>query len=86
MVGDTALVKVHVHTNVPGKALQYALRLGQLSNIKIDNMREQHRSLSGIAPEEKPKKPVAIVAVSAGEGLGAIFKDFKVCLLYTSTA
>ena len=55
-----------------------ALRLGQLSNIKIDNMREQHRSLSGIAPEEKPKKPVAIVAVSAGEGLGAIFKDFKV--------
>ena len=78
VVGDPELVKVHVHTNVPGKALQYALRLGQLSNIKIDNMREQHRSLSGIAPEEKPKKPVAIVAVSAGEGLGAIFKDFKV--------
>ncbi|MBQ9941489.1 MAG: DAK2 domain-containing protein [Christensenellaceae bacterium] len=77
VVGDPNLVKVHVHTNVPGKALQYALRLGQLTNIKIDNMREQHRSLTGLA-EEKPKKPVALVAVSAGEGLDAIFKDFNV--------
>lgn len=77
VVGDPELVKVHVHTNMPGKVLQYALRLGQLSKIKIDNMREQHQSLTGLAPEEeqKPKKGIAVVAVSAGEGLGAIFKD-----------
>ncbi len=58
VVGDPELVKVHVHTNMPGKVLQYALRLGQLSKIKIDNMREQHQSLTGLAPEEeqKPKK------------------------------
>ena len=77
VVGDPELIKVHVHTNMPGKVLQYALRLGQLSKIKIDNMREQHQSLTGLSPveEQKPKKAIAVVAVSAGEGLGAIFKD-----------
>ena len=43
MVGDLDLIKVHVHTNMPGKALQLALRFGELSGIKIDNMKEQHR-------------------------------------------
>ena len=76
VVGDPTLVKVHVHTNDPGKALQYALRLGQLSKIKIDNMREQHASLLGI--DGQAQKPVAMVAVSAGDGLSAIFKDFQV--------
>lgn len=77
VVGDPELIKVHVHTNMPGKVLQYALELGQLSKIKIDNMREQHQSLTGLSPveEEKPKKQIAVVAVSAGDGLGAIFKD-----------
>ncbi len=77
VVGDPELIKVHVHTNMPGKVLQYALRLGQLSKIKIDNMREQHQSLTGLSPveETKPKKKIAVVAVSAGEGLGAILKD-----------
>ncbi len=77
VVGDPELIKVHVHTNMPGKVLQYALKLGQLSKIKIDNMREQHQSLTGLSPveEEKPKKQIAVVAVSAGDGLGAIFKD-----------
>lgn len=77
VVGDPELIKVHVHTNMPGKVLQYALELGQLSKIKIDNMREQHQSLTGLSPveEEKPQKQIAVVAVSAGDGLGAIFKD-----------
>jgi len=77
VVGDPELIKVHVHTNMPGNVLQYALKLGQLSKIKIDNMREQHQSLTGLSPveEEKPKKQIAVVAVSAGDGLGAIFKD-----------
>lgn len=77
VVGDRELVKAHVHTNVPGKALQFALRLGQLSNVKIDNMREQHKSLTGLAPQE-PEKPMAMVAVTAGDGLTAIFEDFNV--------
>ncbi len=77
VVGDPELIKVHVHSNAPGEVLQYALELGQLSKIKIDNMREQHQSLTGLSPveEEKPKKQIAVVAVSAGDGLGAIFKD-----------
>ena len=83
VVGDPELVKVHVHTNDPGKALQLALRLGQLSKIKIENMREQHSELAGGAQEESnaflgPKKPLGIVAVAASEGLGEIFKDMQV--------
>ena len=81
VVGDPELVKVHVHTNDPGKALQLALRLGQLSKIKIENMREQHSELSGGAQEEaasEPKKPMAIVAVAPSEPLGDILKDMQV--------
>lgn len=83
VVGDPELVKVHVHTNDPGKALQLALRLGQLSKIKIENMREQHSELAGGAQEESnaflgPKKPLGLVAVAASKGLGEIFKDMQV--------
>lgn len=77
VVGDEQLVKVHVHTNDPGKALQYALRLGQLSKIKIDNMREQHNSITG-ADAALAKKPMAMVAVAAGDGLGDILRDCMV--------
>lgn len=77
VVGDPELIKVHVHSNNPGRVLQYALQLGDLSNIKIDNMREQHNSLTGLSPV-KPQKPMAVVAVCAGEGLGEIFKDYNV--------
>src|SRR5690606_28305841 len=49
VVGDEDLIKVHVHTNMPGKVLQLALRFGELSGIKIDNMKEQHRSLIDIS-------------------------------------
>lgn len=43
VVGDFSLVKVHVHTNDPGKAIQYACELGELVNLKIDNMAEERR-------------------------------------------
>ena len=43
VVGDFSLVKVHVHTNDPGKAIQYACKLGELVNLKIDNMAEERR-------------------------------------------
>ena len=80
VVGDESVIKVHVHTNMPGKALQYALRLGELSNIKIDNMREQHRSLVVKAAEAAPvpRKPYGMVTVAAGKGIRAIFKDLQV--------
>lgn len=76
VVGDLQLVKTHVHTNVPGKALQFALRFGELSKIKIDNMREQHTELE--EPAKQEKKSMAVVTVAAGEGIVNIFKEFMV--------
>lgn len=81
VVGTEDLVKVHVHTNVPGRALQYALRLGQLSKIKIENMREQHTALMEEAPaptSKQPQKELAMVAVAAGAGLEGILREFGV--------
>ena len=74
VVGDTNLVKVHVHTNTPGKALQYALQLGELNGIKIENMVIQHRELMA-ARQAEEQLPLGIVAVAAGQGLEDIFKD-----------
>jgi DAK2 domain fusion protein YloV len=81
VVGDQDLVKVHVHTDAPGVALQHALKLGQLSGVKIDNMREQHANLAHGAMEHshQPKpaedKDYALVAVAAGDGISELFKD-----------
>ena len=76
VVGDGETIQVHVHTENPGEALQYALKLGQLSRIKIDNMREQHESITGLDPTEAAnQKHIGLVAVSAGEGFTDIFKD-----------
>ncbi len=76
VVGDMQLIKTHVHTNVPGKALQFALRFGELSKIKIDNMREQHTELEEPMPKEK--KNMAVVTVASGDGIVNIFKEFLV--------
>jgi len=83
VVGDEDLVKVHVHTNVPGKALQFALRLGELSKIKIDNMREQHRHITEYESLEEntpslPLKKYGLVSVAMGKGIAGIFKDLSV--------
>ena len=84
MVGDTEFLKVHVHSNNPGVVLQYALELGDLSDIKIENMREQHTELkwSEVEDEEIPAqeytKDVCIVAVVAGKGLADILTDLDV--------
>jgi DAK2 domain fusion protein YloV len=79
------IVKVHIHTNDPGVVLSKALKLGELSKIKIDNMREQHRHIleNEYPIEEKVNneieteehKKYAFVSVAAGEGLVQIFKD-----------
>jgi len=78
VVGDTDLIKVHVHTNMPGKALQLALRFGELSGIKIDNMREQHRHVIMENHQNQQKqKEFAVVAVAMGDGISSIFKDLS---------
>ncbi len=79
VVGDAGLVKVHVHTDVPGKALQMALRLGELNGVKIENMREQHRKL--MEERKAREKEHGTVAISIGEGVDAIFRDLSVDVL-----
>lgn len=75
VIGDLSLVKVHVHTNNPGNALQYALELGELDKIKIENMLEQNRALK---QSQEQLKPFGMVSVCVGEGLSNIFKDLMV--------
>ena len=75
-IGDLELVKVHVHTNAPGKALTYALELGELDRPKIENMLEQNRQLR--AKLEAEKKEMGMLAICAGTGLSDIFKDLFV--------
>ncbi len=81
VVGDHNLIKVHLHTNDPGKALQLALALGELNGLKIDNMLQQRRDNQ--ARKEKEQEPVeekeyGIVSVSQGDGFSSIFKDLGV--------
>lgn len=76
VVGDLDLIKVHVHTNKPGKALSRALELGELDKIKIENMLEQNRQM--LAQYEAEKKEQGMLAVCAGEGLKQIFMDLLV--------
>lgn len=77
-VGDLSLVKVHVHTNEPNKALGYALELGELTKLKIENMLEQNRQIKLERKQEEELKTYAMVAISAGEGLKNLFKDLNV--------
>lgn len=89
-VADEDVVKVHVHTNDPGLAIQRALRYGALSNLKIDNMRLEHQEKLFKAKEQEagykensqeapmPHKEVGFIAVSAGNGINEIFKGLGV--------
>lgn len=83
VVDDNDIIKVHVHSNEPGNVIQAALKYGQLINIKIDNMRYQHRN-AGATPEEQneqeltvaqPTNKYGFVTVCAGNGLTELFKD-----------
>ena len=76
-VGDLQLIKVHVHTNEPNRALGYALQLGELSGVKIENMLEQNRQLRK-KQEKVPMKEYGMIVVAAGEGLSNVFKDIDV--------
>lgn len=90
VVSDDDIVKVHVHTNDPGLAIQKALTYGSLTKIKIDNMREEHherliKDAERLAEQQKqeirqkePPRPYGFIAVSVGEGLSEIFKGLGV--------
>lgn len=94
VVADDEVVKVHVHTNHPGQAIEKALTYGSLTSMKIDNMREEHqekliKDAETKAMEQKqaekkpvkaaePRKPVGFIAVSVGEGLDEIFQGLGV--------
>ena len=93
VVSDEDVVKVHVHTNDPGKAISRALTYGSLTRIKIDNMREEHqekliKDAAKVAEQQKFEeeerkkmvlpKPVGFISVSIGEGIGEIFRELGV--------
>ena len=83
LVDDEEIIKVHVHTNDPGKALHEAMDYGSFVTVKIENMRLQHTekvmSEQEIAPKiAEPEKPCGVVAVCAGEGLSDVFMNLGV--------
>jgi len=76
VIEDDDIVKVHIHTNHPGFVIEQALKLGELTNLKIDNMKYQHSENISEAEEVKEEaKEYGFVAVSAGEGLSDVFKS-----------
>ncbi len=90
LVADDEIVKVHVHTNHPGQAFEKGLTYGELSRMKVDNMREEHQEklikdaekLARIQAEEdeakKPMKEYGFISVSSGDGLSEIFRELGV--------
>ena len=87
LVADDEIVKVHVHTNHPGQAFERALTYGQLSRMKIDNMREEHqekliKDAEKLAKEQaenkEPPKDHGFISVSVGKGLSQIFRELGV--------
>ncbi|EJT6169975.1 DAK2 domain-containing protein [Clostridium perfringens] len=88
VVGYEDVIKVHIHTNNPGKVLEEAVKYGELSKIKIDNMREEHREMLEGMYEEAAEteesvaagefKKYAFISVAMGEGMKNIFKDLGV--------
>lgn len=91
-VSDDEIIKIHVHTDHPGLALEKALTIGSLSGLKIDNMCEQHNNIIDFTKQEpkaqnavqsettnqKPKKEIGFVSISTGEGLTEIFHNLGV--------
>ena len=84
VVDDDDIVKVHVHTDEPNKALEEGLKFGPLLTVKIENMREQHTAkvIEGTEPRERvirePEKKYGFVAVAAGDGLSNVLTDLGV--------
>lgn len=79
VIDDDDIVKVHIHTNNPGYVMQEAVKIGELVNIKVDNMKYQHNErINAEAATEEPEKEIGFAAVAAGSGLENIFLDMGV--------
>lgn len=90
VIDDDDIVKVHIHTNNPGIVIQEALKIGELTDIKIENMKEQHEHIyvkdqgeetdikEETAPETEEEAEYGFIAVAAGKGIVNIFKDLGV--------
>lgn len=86
VVDDDSIIKVHVHTEHPGKALEEGILYGSLINLKIENMKEQHKGAAAKAEMQKkqklapaePTKDFGFVSVTSGAGLEELFKDLGV--------
>lgn len=82
VIEEDDIIKVHIHTNNPGYILEQAVKLGQLINIKIENMRQQHSSLieqgSPVSAAKEPMKELAVISVSAGDGIAQVFEELGV--------
>ncbi len=85
VIEDDEIVKVHIHTNHPGTVIEEALKLGELNNLKIDNMKYQHDEKTEIGEEAlptqaetAPPEKYGFVAVCAGDGLAEVFKSLGV--------
>ncbi len=84
---DEEIIKVHVHTENPGDALQAGLKYGQLLTVKIENMKQQHQALAGAQPQpeapaqapllerQEPTEELGFISVAAGEGLRSLFLE-----------
>ena len=89
VVDDDEIIKVHVHTNHPGKALEEAIKYGQFETVKVENMRIQHENAGWVEEESgveqpalervEPENDYGFVSVAAGEGLSALFRDDLAC-------
>ena len=84
VIDDDEIVKVHIHTNHPGFVLEQALKLGELTSIKIDNMKYQHNEIVNgsqeedeLSDDETELKKYGFVAVSSGDGLSQLFESLN---------
>lgn len=75
---DENIYKLHIHTNKPGRIVDYAQRYGEFRAIKIENMKIKHTELDGGVYSKKPKKKYALIAVCFGDGISQTFKDLGV--------
>ena len=83
VIDDEEIVKVHIHTNHPGFIMEQAVKLGELINIKVDNMKYQHNEKIRAEEEEEtapaePSKKYGVVAVSVGDGIAGVFESVNV--------
>lgn len=78
VASDDDIVKVHIHTNNPGKIIEYGLCMGELIDIKIDNMRYQHKNILIKERVDVEAKKYGFISVTMGEGLTSIFKDLHI--------